>query len=190
MTVRYLNTKGKEILIKDVARLHSLDKNYIFAVLESGIMLRFNTTGIKGIRLDNPGIDQVIINKTEEVLLPTEKRASIWSSGVLRQDNGGWGAIIDVNGEKKTLCGGKELATRQRMELTALVEALSSLDDGYCVIVKTDSRYINDAVSQGWLKKWSLNEWRRERNRSVANADLWLKLLVLLQKHQVIFDLD
>ncbi|MBQ8248050.1 MAG: hypothetical protein IJZ42_13060 [Lachnospiraceae bacterium] len=190
MTVRYLNTSGKEILIKDVVHLQSLGENFVLAILESGIMLKFKVTGVQDVCLDKFGANNIFLTKVEGAIEFEEKKANIWSSGVLRQDHGGWGAIIEINGEKKPICGGKELATRQRMELMAVVEALASLDSAYHVVVKTNSKYINDAVAKGWLKKWESNEWKREGQRNIANVDLWKKLLELLEIHKVVFELN
>ena len=73
------------------------------------------------------------------------------------------------------------------MELTAAIEALAALKEPCEVTVTTDSKYVCDAINQGWLSKWVTNNWRKADKKPVLNVDLWVQLLPLLNKHNVKF---
>jgi len=100
---------------------------------------------------------------------------------------GGYGAVILQAGQRKELSGGYRLTTNNRMELTAAIEALSALEKPSQVTLHTDSKYLVDAVTQGWAKRWRANGWKRNKSDKALNPDLWQKLLTLLEKHQVEF---
>ncbi len=100
---------------------------------------------------------------------------------------GGWGAILKYGEHKKELSGGEQSTTNNRMELTAVIEALSALKRPCEVILTSDSKYIIDAVTLGWAKKWQSNNWMRTKTQKALNADLWEKLLELLSIHNVEF---
>ena len=97
---------------------------------------------------------------------------------------GGWGAILRYGKREKELSGGEEMTTNNRMELMGAIEALSALKEPCQVILYTDSRYIADAVNQGWLASWKARNWRR-KGGPVKNPELWQKLDELLEKHAV-----
>ena len=101
---------------------------------------------------------------------------------------GGWGAVVIQDQERRELSGGFGLTTNNRMELLAVVEALSLLPSRSTVELYTDSKYIHDAVQKGWLAKWKRNGWRTADKKSVKNQDLWLKIDALLQSHDVHFN--
>lgn len=100
---------------------------------------------------------------------------------------GGWGAILKCDGHTKELSGGEPQTTNNRMELTAVIEALASLKYPCEVVLTSDSKYIIDAVQKGWAKKWKANNWMRTKKDKAMNPDLWEKLLTLLEKHPVTF---
>lgn len=100
---------------------------------------------------------------------------------------GGWGAVLKFQGRRKEISGGFRKTTNNRMEMFAVIQALECLQRPSAVEVFTDSRYINDAVNKGWLKKWRRNGWRTAAREPVKNQDLWLRLDKLLQEHQVRF---
>ncbi len=100
---------------------------------------------------------------------------------------GGWGAILRFNGVEKELSGGETETTNNRMELTAVIEALSALKEPCKVKLTTDSKYVVDAVVKGWAKSWQNNGWRKADKKPALNVDLWEKLLKLLEKHDVTF---
>lgn len=100
---------------------------------------------------------------------------------------GGWGAILRCDGVEKELCGGEKETTNNRMELTAVIEALTALKYPCDVTVTTDSKYVCDAVKQGWVYKWKANNWKKADKKPALNVDLWEVLLNLLDKHKVTF---
>lgn len=100
---------------------------------------------------------------------------------------GGWGAVLRFNGVEKELCGGERETTNNRMELTAVIEALSALREPCAVTLTSDSKYVIDAISKGWVYGWKRNGWRKADKKPALNVDLWEKLLPLLKTHQVTF---
>lgn len=101
---------------------------------------------------------------------------------------GGWGAILRYNGHEKELSGGAAETTNNRMELTAVIEALKCLKERCNVELYTDSRYIVDAVTKGWAKSWRAKGWRRSGNEPALNPELWAELLDLLEMQNVHFN--
>lgn len=99
--------------------------------------------------------------------------------------NGGWAAVIKRDGEETRLCGGFARTTNNRMEITALLEALRSLDETCVVTVVTDSQYVSNSISKGWLAGWAKKGWKDKEGRTRLNADLWKLLLEQLQRHRV-----
>lgn len=100
---------------------------------------------------------------------------------------GGWGAVLRFGAREKELCGGEKETTNNRMELTAVIEALSALKEPCIVKLTTDSKYVCDAVSKGWVYSWKSNGWRKADKKPALNVDLWERLLVLLENHEVEF---
>ena len=100
---------------------------------------------------------------------------------------GGWGAILRFNGQEKELCGGEPQTTNNRMELTAAIEGLAALKERCKVTLCTDSRYLVDGIEKGWARNWKKNGWRKADKKPALNADLWDKLLTLLDIHEVSF---
>lgn len=98
---------------------------------------------------------------------------------------GGWGAILRHKGIEKELSGGEKETTNNRMELTAVIEALKALKKECDITIYTDSRYVMDGVTQ-WLPNWKRNNWRTSNKKSpVKNIDLWQTLDSLLCQHQI-----
>ena len=98
---------------------------------------------------------------------------------------GGWGAILRYGEVEKELSGGETETTNNRMELTAVIEALQALKKTCEITLYTDSRYVMDGV-QKWLPNWKQNGWRTTNKKSpVKNIDLWQTLESLLEKHQI-----
>ena len=100
---------------------------------------------------------------------------------------GGWGAVLRCGAAERELSGGDPATTNNRMELTAAVEALSALRRPCRVILTSDSQYLTRAVSEGWVYNWKRKNWMKKPGEPVPNADLWQKLLALLDVHTVRF---
>lgn len=100
---------------------------------------------------------------------------------------GGWGAVLCTEGLRKEFCGGHALTTNNRMEILAVVEALSRLRQPCQVDLYTDSRYVCDSVEKRWIWAWQKNGWIKSDKKPALNADLWQRLLPLLGTHKVRF---
>ena len=97
---------------------------------------------------------------------------------------GGWGAILRYNGHEKELKGGEPLTTNNRMELTAAIMALEALKRATTVELHTDSQYVKDGISK-WIHGWKRNGWKTADKKPVKNVELWQRLDLALQHHQV-----
>lgn len=101
---------------------------------------------------------------------------------------GGWAAVLLCDGKIKEISGGYRFTTNGRMELLAVVEALSALQTECSdVVVYMDSEYIVNSINKGWLGNWQRKNWRKSNNKPVENTDLWERLVPLLNKHKVKF---
>lgn len=98
---------------------------------------------------------------------------------------GGWGAILRCGPHVKELSGGEAQTTNNRMELTAVIEALSALKKPCKVTLTTDSKYVCDSISKGWAKSWQKRGWIKSDKKPALNPDLWEKCLALLEIHDV-----
>lgn len=98
---------------------------------------------------------------------------------------GGWAYLLRYGEEQKTASGFEAGTTNNRMELTAAVEALSVLKEPCRVTVMTDSQYLKNAFTAGWLKNWQRNGWKTAGKQPVKNKDLWLQLLELSAVHDL-----
>jgi len=100
---------------------------------------------------------------------------------------GGWGAIIVYNGKEKEICGGAEETTNNRMELSAVIQALTALKEPCAVTLTSDSKYVTDSINKGWLYNWPKKGWKNFKGEPTPNVDLWKQLMPLLEKHQITF---
>ncbi len=98
---------------------------------------------------------------------------------------GGWGAILRYGSNEKELSGGEKQTTNNRMELTAVIEALSALKEPCRVTLTTDSKYVCDAILKRWVYSWQKNDWKKADKKPALNVDLWEKILKLLDIHEV-----
>lgn len=115
------------------------------------------------------------------------KHVDIYTDGSCRGNpgNGGWGAILVYRGHEKELCGGERLTTNNRMELTAVIAALEALREPCEVTLTSDSKYVIDALEQGWAENWRSRGWKKSDNSPALNSDLWDRLLGQMNRHQV-----
>ncbi len=100
---------------------------------------------------------------------------------------GGWGAILRYGEHEKEICGGDKETTNNRMELTAVIEALKLLKEPCEITIYTDSTYVCKAFLDGWIWNWIKKGWKKSDNSPVLNAELWKELLKELQKHEYKF---
>lgn len=115
------------------------------------------------------------------------KTVTIYTDGACSGNPGpgGWGAILEWNGVEKELSGGENPTTNNRMELLAVISALEKLNQSCVVELYSDSKYVIDSLTKGWLDSWIKNGWRKADKKPVLNVDLWERLLPLLAKHEV-----
>ena len=117
------------------------------------------------------------------------KHVDIYTDGACRGNPGvgGWGAILVYNGREKELSGGERETTNNRMELTAVITALSSLKEPCEVTLTSDSKYVTDGITKGWAASWRSKGWKKADKAPALNPDLWDKLLTLVELHKVTF---
>lgn len=115
------------------------------------------------------------------------KTVTIYTDGACSGNPGpgGWGAILMYGGHKKELSGGECQTTNNRMELTAVIQALSCLKEPCAVELWSDSKYIIDALEKGWAEGWKKRNWIKSDKKPALNSDLWEKLLNLLEIHEL-----
>lgn len=97
---------------------------------------------------------------------------------------GGWAAVLIAGSHKKEISGGEPATTNNRMELLGVISALELLNRPCQVELYTDSRYIEQAINDGWLISWKKRGWRR-KDGELKNPELWQRLDGLLMTHEV-----
>ena len=100
---------------------------------------------------------------------------------------GGWGAILMFQGVKKEISGGKENTTNNVMELTAALEGLKMLKFPCEVDLYSDSAYLVNGFSQGWIYNWQKNDWKTADKKPVKNKEIWQEIYNLTKIHKVKF---
>ena len=115
------------------------------------------------------------------------KTVTIYTDGACSGNPGpgGWGAILMYGAHKKELSGGEAGTTNNRMELTAVIQALSLLKEPCIVDLWSDSKYVIDALDKGWARGWRAKGWVKSDKKPALNPDLWEALLALTDVHTV-----
>lgn len=99
---------------------------------------------------------------------------------------GGWAAIFNLKEEYEVLSGHEKSATNNRMELKAVacalghIKNLDSVNDEVEII--SDSAYVINSLTKGWIEKWKANGWKTSTGKQVKNIELWLQVLDELEK--------
>jgi len=114
------------------------------------------------------------------------KKVTIYTDGACSGNPGpgGWGAVLLWNGKSREISGGQATTTNNQMELMAAITALEALKEPCIVELYTDSVYVRDGISR-WIDNWKRNGWRTAAKQSVKNAELWQRLDVARQRHEV-----
>ena len=117
------------------------------------------------------------------------KHVNIYTDGACRGNpgRGGWGAILVYEGREKELSGGERLTTNNRMELMAAIAGMEALKEPCEIVLTSDSKYLTDAINQGWLESWKKRGWKKADKSAVLNVELWQRIDELLQIHKVTF---
>jgi ribonuclease HI len=114
------------------------------------------------------------------------RKVVIYTDGACKGNPGigGWGAWLRAGEHEKELCGGEHETTNNRMELTATIKALQTLNVPCSVDLYTDSVYVRDGVTK-WISNWKRNNWRTASKQPVKNKDLWQALDQAIGEHEV-----
>lgn len=113
-------------------------------------------------------------------------KVEIYTDGACKGNPGpgGWGALLIAGGHKKELFGGEPNTTNNRMELKAVIEALSALKRPCEVILHTDSQYVQKGISE-WIHGWKARGWKTASKEPVKNVDLWQELDAAQATHSI-----
>ncbi len=113
-------------------------------------------------------------------------KVEIYTDGACKGNPGpgGWGAWLIAGGNEKELYGGERNTTNNRMELQAVIEALTALKRPCEVIVHTDSVYVQKGISE-WIHGWKARGWKTAARAPVKNVDLWQALDAAQSQHQI-----
>jgi len=114
------------------------------------------------------------------------ERIEIYTDGACRGNPGpgGWAATLSLGEHFRELSGAEAATTNNRMELTAVIEALSALKRESRVRVFTDSEYVRRGITE-WLKAWKARDWRTADKKPVKNRDLWELLDAVAARHDI-----
>ena len=115
------------------------------------------------------------------------KTVTIYTDGACSGNPGpgGWGAILRYKNTETELSGGAADTTNNRMELTAVIEALALLKEPCVVELYSDSKYVIDGLSKGWARGWQKRGWIKSDKKPALNPDLWERLLDLTDRHEM-----
>lgn len=113
-------------------------------------------------------------------------KVEIYTDGACRGNPGpgGWGALMVSGQHKKEIFGGELDTTNNRMELTAVIEALTALSRPCEIVLHTDSQYVQKGITE-WIHNWKARGWRTASKAPVKNADLWQALDAAQSRHRV-----
>ena len=113
-------------------------------------------------------------------------QVTIYTDGACKGNPGpgGWGAWLRSDGHEKELCGGENGTTNNRMEMTAVIEALASLKRTCDVVLYTDSEYVKNSITT-WIHGWKARGWKTAAKQPVKNVELWQRMDALSQLHKI-----
>ena len=117
----------------------------------------------------------------------SEKTVIIYTDGACSGNPGpgGYGVVLCYQKQQKQLAQGFRLTTNNRMEIMAAIAGLDALKSSCRVKLYSDSKYLVDAMNQGWVMRWQANGWKRNKKEQASNIDLWKRLLPLCRRHNV-----
>ena len=122
-------------------------------------------------------------------------KVTLFTDGAARgnpEGPGGYGAVLQYVDSKGTLherefSAGYKKTTNNRMELMAVIVGLEALNKPCEVLVVSDSKYVTDAFNQHWMDSWLKNNWKTSTKKPVKNVELWKRLLMAMEPHQVTY---
>ena len=125
--------------------------------------------------------NQLVLNQQT-----TYQLVEIYADGACKGNPGpgGWGAWLQYDGKQKSMHGGEQLTTNNRMELTAVIRALEVLKRPCQVKIYTDSVYVQKGMTE-WITGWKARNWRTADKKLVKNEDLWKLLDLQAKQHKI-----
>ena len=117
------------------------------------------------------------------------KQITIYTDGAClgNPGPGGYGVVLLYDGHQKELSGGYRKTTNNRMEMMAAIVGLRALKQPCKVTLYSDSRYVVQAMSEGWAERWRAKGWKRNAKEPAKNPDLWAEMLNLSEQYDVSF---
>lgn len=117
------------------------------------------------------------------------KEVELYTDGACSHNPGpgGWGAVLIYKESEKEISGFQEDTTNNKMEIMAVIKGLELLKEKCRVTVYSDSAYVVDSVTKGWVYSWKKNNWIKSDRKQAKNIDLWERLLELIDKHEITF---
>ncbi len=117
------------------------------------------------------------------------KKLDIYTDGACSGNPGagGYGVVMLYKGARKELSQGYKVTTNNRMEMLAVIKALEALKESCEVTLYSDSKYVVDSITKGWVYGWKKRGWGKSDKKKALNVDLWERMLPLLEKHKVEF---
>lgn len=117
------------------------------------------------------------------------KKLDIYTDGACSGNPGagGYGVVMLYKGARKELSQGYKVTTNNRMEMLAVIKALEALKEPCEVTLYSDSKYVVDSITKGWVYGWKKRGWVKSDKKKALNVDLWERMLPLLEKHTAEF---
>ena len=121
--------------------------------------------------------------------MTSKRNVTIYTDGACTGNPGpgGYGVVLEFGENRREVSGGYRRTTNNRMELMGPIAGLEALKERCTVTLYSDSRYVVDAMSKGWAKRWQASGWMRNKKENAINPDLWARLLALCDQHDVEF---
>jgi ribonuclease HI len=115
-----------------------------------------------------------------------EPQVVIYTDGACKGNPGpgGWGAWLRYGKHERELYGGEQLTTNNRMELMAVIQALTALSRPCKVTIHTDSEYVRKGITE-WIHGWKQRGWKTADKKPVKNQELWQRLEGLSKLHRI-----
>jgi len=132
-----------------------------------------------------PLFTHYFVSTFQNLEIMARPKITIYTDGAARGNPGpgGYGIVMLSGEHRKELSEGFVYTTNNRMELLAVIVALETLKIPGCeVTIYTDSKYVADAVTKGWVFNWV-----KKRFKGKKNPDLWMRFLEIYKKHLVRF---
>ena len=129
----------------------------------------------------------MLANEKNTTTVFSMKKVLIYTDGSSRGNPGpgGYGIVLLSGERKRELSGGFSRTTNNRMELMAVIAGLEALNRVCQVEVYSDSTYVINAMNKGWSLGWKAHGWAKKDKNPLKNADLWKRLYLASQKHEV-----